>query len=117
MENLAEVERLLSYCAVSVAPYVDSEDNYVRYSDPGKVKAYLTAGLPVIITKVPAIAFEIEKRKCGIAIDYDKRQLVSAVVKLLINKTTLMNYRKNAYKMGKEYRWDKVFANAFKQSL
>ena len=114
IENLGEVERLLSYCAVSIAPYVDSEDNYVRYTDPGKVKAYLTASLPLIITRVPAIALEIERRKCGIAINYNKHQLASAVVKLLSNKTTLMNYRKNAYNMGKEYRWDKVFKKALK---
>lgn len=117
IENLGEVERLLSYCAVSIAPYVDSEDNYVRYTDPGKVKAYLAVGLPVIITRVPAIALEIERRKCGVAIDYDKYQLTSAVVKLLSNEKILINYRKNAYKMGKEYRWDKVFAKAFEQSL
>lgn len=117
IKDLGEVERLLSYCALSIAPYVDSEDNYVRYTDPGKVKAYLTTGLPIIITRVPAIALEIERRKCGVVINYDKRQLASAVVKLLSNKTILMNYRKNAYNMGKEYRWNKVFDKAFKQTL
>ncbi|MEK7572825.1 MAG: glycosyltransferase [Patescibacteria group bacterium] len=117
IEDLEEVERLLSYCALGIAPYVNSKDNYVRYTDPGKVKAYLTVGLPVIITRVPAIALEIEKRKCGVAIDYDKHQLAKAVVKILSNETTLTDYRKNAYKMGKEYRWDKVFHKAFEQTL
>lgn len=117
IEDLGEVEKLLSYCAFGIATYVDSEDNYVRYTDPGKVKAYLTAGLPVIITKVPDIALEIERRKCGVAIDYDKHQLANAIIKILSNENTLIDYRKNAYQMGKEYRWDKVFDKAFEQTM
>jgi len=108
---------MLSYCALGIAPYVDSEDNYVRYTDPGKVKAYLAAGLPLIITRVPAIALEIKRRKCGVVINYNKHQLADAVVKLLSNKTTLINYRKNAYNMGKEYRWHRIFDKALKETL
>ncbi len=112
-----EVEKLLSYCALGIAPYLDIPDSYVRYADPGKVKAYLAAGLPVIITKVPAIAFELERRKCGIAINYDKDHLVDAIIKLLADEIMLKDYRKNAYGMGRDYRWNKVFNSAFRQSL
>ena len=48
-----EVERLLSESAVAVAPYRQSDETFTRYADPGKLKAYLAAGLPIVLTDVP----------------------------------------------------------------
>lgn len=112
-----ELQSLIASCAVGVATYVDSEDNYVRYTDPGKIKAYLASGLPVIVTKVPSIAKIIEKKRCGFAIDYDKNQLAKAIIKLLTNNKMLIEYRKNASLLAKEYNWDKIFEKALQQSL
>jgi glycosyltransferase involved in cell wall biosynthesis len=69
---------------------------FPRYSDPGKIKAYLAAGLPVVITNVPKIAEVIERAKCGIAIPDEKEALVNAVSGLLANEEMLKQYRKNA---------------------
>lgn len=117
VKNHQEVEKMLSTCVIGVAPYVDSEDNYVRYTDPGKVKAYWAAGLPVVITKVPQVAHEIEKNKCGIAINYDKKELAEAITKLLTNKNLLFNFRKNSLKMAKKYTWNKIFNKAIKETI
>ncbi len=54
-----EVERLLSASAVAVAPYRQSADTFTRYADPGKLKAYLAAGLPIVLTDVPPNAREL----------------------------------------------------------
>jgi len=117
VENHQEVERMLSTCAIGVAPYVNSEDNYVRYTDPGKVKAYLAAGLPVVITKVPLAAYEIEKNECGIAIKYDKTEFAEAIIKLLTNKDLLIKFRKNSLKMAKKYTWNNIFDKAIKETI
>ena len=112
-----EIEKRLSRSAIAVAPYVDSEDNFVRYTDPGKVKNYLAAGLPVVITKVPRIAWELEKRQCGVAIDYDKKELAEAVIKILSDEDLLKIYRQNAYQLAKEYDWNLIFSQALEKTL
>lgn len=117
VKNYSAVQKLLRDAAIAVAPYVDDKKTFTRYTDPGKPKDYLAEGLPVVITKVPQIAFEIENEKCGYAIDYDKEQLTKALIKLLSDDKTLGFFRKNAYKMAEKYVWDKVFDKAFSETL
>lgn len=117
VERFSDVQKLLKDAAIAVAPYVDDEKTYTRYTDPGKPKDYLANGLPVIITKVPQVAFEIENEKCGFAIDYDKGQLTKALIKLLRDDKILGFFRENAYKMAKKYEWKKIFDKAFSETL
>ena len=112
-----DVEKLLSHCEIGVAPYTDEFDNYVRYTDPGKVKAYLASGLPVVITKVPAVYQYIDKKKCGIAVNYNIQELTDAITSLLLNREKLALYQKNARSAAKEFTWDKLFSNALQQTM
>lgn len=116
VKDFSKVQSLLAKAAVAAAPYEDTKESFTRYTDPGKVKDYLAIGLPVIITKVPQVAYEIEKRKAGIAINYDKKELVDAISKLLLDNKALNMYRKNAYDMAKDYTWEKIFTKALKNT-
>lgn len=107
-------ERLRRY-TLGVAPYVDDEENYTRYADPAKPKAYMGLGLPVIITRVPWIAEEVEKRKMGIAINYDKKELIDAVVKLLNDDEFYTMCRENALEFASKLSWDSIYDRAFKE--
>lgn len=100
--------------SIAVAPYVDDATTFTRYTDPGKPKEYLAAGLPVIITRVPQFAETIAARQAGLAIDYDRQQLAEAIIHLLGNKD-LGRYQTNARQLAKEYTWNKVFSQAFKE--
>lgn len=117
VQDFSNVEKLLKNAAVAVAPYVDDVKTFTRYTDPGKPKDYLASGLPVIITKVPQVAFEIEKNKCGFAINYKEDELVQALIKLLKDDKLLHTYKKNALKMAKKYEWKKIFDKAFLETL
>ncbi len=117
IEDFSEVVDLMRDGAIATAPYIDNDSAYTRYTDPGKPKDYLSIGLPVVITKVPQIAYEINKKQCGIAIDYNKNALSMAIIKLLSNKKLLLKYRNNAIKLAKSYSWEKIFKNAFEQTL
>lgn len=117
IKEYAEVEKLLSDASVAVAPYADDNKTYTKYTDPGKPKDYLASGIPVVITKVPRIAFEIEKNKCGIAINYDKKELAEAIIKLLTNKALLSEFRKNSLIMAKKYTWNKIFDKTIKETI
>jgi glycosyltransferase involved in cell wall biosynthesis len=56
-----DVERLLAEAALAVAPYRPERDSFTRYADPGKLKAYLAAGLPIVLTDVPPNAQELAR--------------------------------------------------------
>lgn len=116
VKDFSKAAFFLNRAAIAVAPYEDNNKNYTRFTDPGKPKDYLSYDLPVIITKVPQVAHEIHKRKCGIAIEDSKAELAKAALKLLKDKKMLLLFRKNARAMARDYRWNSIFAKALLKS-
>lgn len=112
-----QVEEMLSHCAFGIAPYEDTPDNFVRYTDPGKVKAYLSAGLPVIITKVPRIAYDLQKKESGLAVSYNQNELTNAILKFLADDNLLKTQRANVLTYAKRFSWNKIFTQALNKSL
>ena len=117
LEDYKNVLDILRNCAVGVAPYKDDKETYTRFADPTKPKDYLACGLPVVITKVPAIYKYIEEKECGIAINDSRKELVDAIVYLLKNKKRLDFYKNNAYKAIKKFENEKVYDKAFQKSI
>lgn len=115
--NHEEVENRMAKAAVAVALYEENPDNYTYYTDPGKVKNYLGAGVPVIITDVPYIARIIEKARCGIIVSYQKKELAKKLISFLSDEKTMREYRMNAVKFARQYDWDLVFAQALEPLL
>lgn len=110
---------LLDYlpsCGIALAPYLDNPDSITYYADPTKPKEYLACELPVIITRVPWIAEEIEKRQMGIAINYNRDELVDAVVRLLTESDFFEKCKKNAIKYASQLNWDHIYNTAFHKS-
>ncbi len=108
-----DLEIQLSKCSLAIAPYEDTQDNFIRHTDPGKVKAYLAAGLPVVITKVPDVWKDIEKNKCGKACDADPASIARTLISVLSNASLLDLYGNNAVKYAKKFSWDRIFDQAF----
>jgi glycosyltransferase involved in cell wall biosynthesis len=52
IEDDAKAASLVSEGVVAVAPYLRDGSSYKRFADPGKVKIYLAAGLPIVICRV-----------------------------------------------------------------
>lgn len=117
IKDHSEIEKIVSKCGVGLAPYVPDSDSFTWYADPGKPKVYLGCGVPVIITRVPEVAFEIEKRGAGIAINYDKHELIGAIVKILTNDEVYRQCRRKALEFASKYTWDNVFDEALKHVL
>ncbi len=116
IQDDVEMERKLSRSAVGVAPYRDDKASFKYYADPAKVKLYLAAGLPVVITKVPPIAREIERADAGIAIPYDCAELAQAIVTLLTQDDVYARQRQNAIKFAERFSWQQIFDNALAQT-
>ena len=117
VKSHSEVERILTRCAIGLAPYVPEPSSYKQYTDPGKIKAYMGCGLPVIVTKVPRIAYDLERLRVGIAINYDREEMVEAITRLLTDDSLYREYRENAIKFASEYDWNTIFSQAIHQLL
>jgi len=111
-----KVRDILSRCAVGIAPYIPSLDYSMQYADSAKAKEYIECGIPVIITKVPEIAFEIEGEKAGFALNYDKSEIAKAMIKLLTDDKLWRECHKNIKRLAQKYDYRKIYDQAFRAS-
>jgi len=108
---------LMSECTIGVAPYVPVKQSYSILGDSMKIKEYAACGLPIIMTRVPAVATEVEREGAGIVIDYDSRQLSEAVINILENPELFENISKKAMVFASKYDWSSIFSKAFELTL
>lgn len=112
-----DIEKRLPFYCLGYAPYTSDPNNYIQYTDPGKVKAYLSAGLPIIITKTAKISKEIHNSGAGVAIKYDGDEIVKATLKIIASSENLIKFRRSAENMASKYTWDKIFTAAISRLL
>lgn len=117
VERHEDVERMLSESMIAVATYKPDPDSFTYFADPGKIKNYLSAGLPVILTDVPPIANEIETKKCAVIVEYSKEDFAKAAIRLLSSPSLLKQYSKNAINFAGKFDWEKVFKKALNLTL
>lgn len=117
IENHVDVDEELRKAALGVATFEPVKDSYEYYSDAGKPKVYLAAGLPVIITKVPEIAWEIEKNNAGVIVAYSRKSIANAILRLLGDDKLYQVFRNNAILLSKKYIWNNIFFDAFSKTL
>src|SRR6185369_6502307 len=107
-----KIDGIMSESAIAVATYKPEKRqlyNFTYYADPTKLKDYLGAGLPIVLTNVSYNTSEIATKKCGILVQYDEKDIAKAVIRLLTNKKTLTDYRNNAQAYAKEFDWSEIF--------
>lgn len=110
------IDSTLGESAAAIVVYVPEKEkmyNFSYYGDPIKIKEYLASGLPVILTDVPYNAKEIAEKKCGILVNYNKKEIADAVIFLLSNEQTLKRYRENAVQYAQKYDWMNIYNNVF----
>ncbi len=107
-----KVKDILRNCSIGIATYIPDESNVSHFGDPGKIKLYLSFGIPTIATNVLEFSREIEESKSGIIIDYyNKREFTRAVARIMKN---YKKYSKNALKLGQKYYYKKIYPEIFK---
>ncbi len=108
-----EVDKLLQECRVGIAPYLLSKNSFKYYTDPGKIKTYLGAGLPIVMSDISNIAKVIRDRKAGIIINDKIDEIAQAVNSIFSNVREYDKLQKNAFALSKEYSWKNIFNKAF----
>lgn len=110
MRERKKFEARLADGALGLAPFnIIILDDKVKNADPGKIKDYMAAGLPVILTKAVINHKTLEKAMCALVIDYDEKALAKAVIRLLKNERLLKKYREHAIDYVKQFDWEIIF--------
>lgn len=110
-----EVDIIIGKSSLGLAPYIPNQ-GFVEYTEPGKVKRYLSCGIPVAMTNAHPIVEELIKAKCGYKIPTDSKGIAHVIINALENTTTLKKYRKNALLYAQQYTWEQILDNAFKET-
>jgi glycosyltransferase involved in cell wall biosynthesis len=115
VEDHKDVERYLSEATIAVAPYTKVSSNFTVTSDPGKVKAYLGASLPIVLTDVPPIAKILEARGVALLVEDTPESIAQGIERYLHNEDLWSNARKASAKMAKDYDWESILANKLRE--
>jgi glycosyltransferase involved in cell wall biosynthesis len=105
-----DVERILAAASVGVAPY--EPGSFTQYADPGKLKAYLAAGLPIVTTAVPPNAAELEQAGAAVVVDGSPAGLADVVERLLDTPEEWRTRRDAARAVARRYDWSVILGDA-----
>jgi glycosyltransferase involved in cell wall biosynthesis len=106
-----EVERLLADGSLGVAPYTPAEASFTRYADPGKLKAYLAAGLPIVMTDVPPNAQELADSAGAELVAHDQTAIADAIARGLASPDQWRVRRAAALRYARGFDWATLLAN------
>jgi glycosyltransferase involved in cell wall biosynthesis len=106
-----EVEGVLSEAAVAVAPYRQTAETFTRYADPGKLKAYLAAGLPIVLTDVPPNARELAVEAGAEVVADDAAAVRAAIERALASAEDWRARREAALAYARRFDWNVLLAD------
>jgi glycosyltransferase involved in cell wall biosynthesis len=107
-----EVEHLLAASSIGIAPYEPSETTFTRHADPGKLKAYLAAGLPIILTDVPPNARELARDAGAVLVRYDPVAIADAIADGLASAERWGKRRSDALRYVRRFDWAVLLPDA-----
>ena len=106
-----EVESLLAAASLGVAPYREDETSFTRYADPGKLKAYLAAALPIVLTRVPPNADDLAREAGAELVPYDADALAHAIAASLDDRENWRRRRDAALAYVRRFDWEVLFSD------
>ncbi len=113
IEDELAMSRVISHCAVGLAPYRNIPGSIRQYADAGKIRAYCAAGIPVVTSRVPPLGHVVADKGAAIVVDDDPAAFAQAIINIFSNQKLYMTLRQNAIKFGQDNTWENSFRNAF----
>lgn len=105
------IDRLILKNSIGIAPYIPYPPNVSFYGDPGKIKRYISLGLPVIATKTHEFSNQLEKSKSGILVRYgNTMDLINAIKKIKHNYNFMSE---NALILANRYYYKEIYPRMF----
>ena len=115
VEDHRDVEKILANATIAVAPYAKIPSNFSVTSDPGKIKAYLGASLPIVLTDVPPIAKILNSRGVGLLCDDNPKSVAENIQVYLEDEKKWSRARLASEKMAKEYDWEMILSTKLQE--
>jgi glycosyltransferase involved in cell wall biosynthesis len=116
VESHRALDEALARGGVAVATYSPEHATFTRYADPGKLKSYLAAGLPVVMTGVPPGAARLDGH-CAQVIPYDESACAAALVRLLRDDAAYGALRAAALALAEDFDWSDIFTRVLAETL
>lgn len=108
VDDHRDVEALLARATAGIATYDTRDDSFTRYADPGKLKAYLAAGLPIVTTEVAPIAGDLAARAGAEIAEFTPRGVADAIVAVHEDCTAWAIRRGNALSFARQFDWPAI---------
>jgi glycosyltransferase involved in cell wall biosynthesis len=109
-----KLEALLAEASVALAPYSTRVESFTRFADPSKLKSYLAAGLPILLTDVPPNAGELEREGGAEIIADEPTEFAAAIERLLSNPSAWAARREAALRYARQFDWNNIVETALK---
>ena len=109
VDDHREVERLLASASLGMAPYRPGEMSFTAYADPGKLKAYLASGLPILVTDVPPNAHELARDGGAEIVPFEATAIAEAVLRVLDSPETWKKRSEAARAYARRFDWPLLF--------
>lgn len=120
--SMGDAVNVMSDCALGLAIFKPSPNNVSLYTEPTKVKDYLSAGIPIVITEDgPNVKYEIDRFSAGLLVRYEELEISREITRVLLDKNAYTKLIAGVKKMGIffDYRerfslfWRKVLGNLY----
>ncbi len=106
-----KIDEVLLSNTIGVAPYMPDPASVSFYGDPGKIKRYISLGLPVIATNIHEFPKQLEKHEAGCLVKYgDVSGLVLSIKKIVKKYST---YSENASRLNDRFYYKKIYPKMF----
>jgi glycosyltransferase involved in cell wall biosynthesis len=94
IEEGERFNQVMSNNLLGIALYKD-EENFMKYTEPAKVKYYLNFGIPALVSKVPSIAKELDELRVSFAVNNEKYEIVSIIKRFIEDQSMQKEYKSN----------------------
>jgi glycosyltransferase involved in cell wall biosynthesis len=113
VEHHRELERMVAAGSIGVAPYATGEaSSYTVFADPGKLKIYLAAGLPIVTTDAAPVARELAEAGAAVLVEFTPSAIAAGLERLLDSPDEWRRYRAAALTVAQRYDWELIFSEA-----
>ncbi len=108
-----EFKNKMTNYRLGLVTYKYSEVNLIPTSDSMKMRVYLAAGLPVVLTKGFIFSDEVVKNDVGFAVDYDAKAIAGRVMQILTDNGLSRRLRRNALSYSQSMDLTAIYDRTF----
>jgi glycosyltransferase involved in cell wall biosynthesis len=103
-----QLEALLAQASIALAPYNTRVESFTRFADPSKLKSYVAAGLPILVTDVPPNAAELAAEGGAEVVADEPSAFADAIERLFAEPSEWRTRRAAALKYARRFDWNNI---------